>query len=250
MKTRIYSNLLIVAIVVSFFACKQKSEGTDAKVSEAKQVEKTDASQEYVVDTASSVVTWIGSKPTGKHDGTIPVSKGVIAVKDDAIVGGSMDLSIAGITSTDLADSPEMHDKLIGHLLSPDFFDAKNHPTANFTITSAKPYSESNPVSVDVKEEFDTEYKPVAADEYMVGSPTHEVTGNLMMRGKTLSITFPAKVTMQGGKIMASAKFNIDRTMWGLMYGDEASVVDKAKDKFIYNTVNVELNLKAAAPSM
>ena len=44
---------------------------------------------------------------------------------------------------------------------------------------------------------------------------------------------------------MAKAKFNIDRTNWGLMYGDEASVVDKAKDKFIYNTVNVSFDITA-----
>jgi hypothetical protein len=29
------------------------------------------------------------------------------------------------------------------------------------------------------------------------------------------------------------------------MYGDEASVADKAKDRFIYNTVNVSFDLTA-----
>lgn len=248
MKNRIYLNVLAISVFTFAFACNPKSEGTDAEVSEAKEVEEVAAAQEYTVDTTASMVTWIGSKPTGKHDGTIPVSNGTIAVEGDAIVGGSVDMSISGITNTDLAENAEMQGKLIDHLLSPDFFDAANYPSANFTITSVEAYSSSD--SVEVKEEYDTEFKPMAADENIVETPTHKITGNLTMRGKTLSVSFPANVQMQDGKIMANAKFNIDRTMWGLMYGDEAGAVDKAKDKFIYNTVNVGLNLVASAPSM
>lgn len=248
MKNRIYMNVLAITVFAFAFACNPKSEGTDAEVSEAKEVEEVVAAQEYAIDTTASVVTWIGSKPTGKHDGTIPVSTGTIAVEGDNIVGGSVDINILGISNTDLAENAEMQKKLVDHLLSPDFFDAENHPSANFTITSVDTYSSSD--SVEVKEEFDSEFKPAAADEYVVEAPTHKITGNLTMRGKTLSVSFPANVQMQDGKIMANAKFNIDRTMWGLMYGDEASAVDKAKDKFIYNTVNVGLNLVANAPSM
>jgi accessory colonization factor AcfC len=52
---------------------------------------------------------------------------------------------------------------------------------------------------------------------------------------------------MEGGVLKAKANFNINRTDWGLMYGDEAGAVDKAKDKFIYNTVNVGFELEAGA---
>jgi polyisoprenoid-binding protein YceI len=75
------------------------------------------------------------------------------------------------------------------------------------------------------------------------------VTGNLTMRGTTKSVTFPANVMMQGDKVMAKAMFNIDRTAWGLMYGDEGSITDQAKDKFIYNTVTVGLDLVGSVPS-
>lgn len=50
--------------------------------------------------------------------------------------------------------------------------------------------------------------------------------------------------------LKALANFNINRTDWGLMYGDEASVADKAKDQFIYNTVNVGFTLEAGTGSM
>ncbi|QSE96733.1 YceI family protein [Fulvivirga lutea] len=248
MKTNIYSKLLILTAIGFLFSCNPKSEGTDAEVSEAKEVEDVSASQEYTVNTEKSVVSWIGSKPTGKHNGTIPISSGTVAVEGDAIVGGSIDMNITEISNDDLAENPEMQAKLVGHLKSADFFDAENHPTANFTITSVEPYSAKD--SIKVKKEFESEYKPASAKEHRVESPTHKITGNLTMRGKTLSVSFPANVTLTDGQIMAKAKFNIDRTQWGLQYGDEADVVDKAKDKFIYNTVNVGFEVVADAPSM
>lgn len=79
----------------------------------------------------------------------------------------------------------------------------------------------------------------------MVTNPTHTITGNLTMRGTTKSVSFPAKVSVDANSIVAEAKFNIDRTDWNLSYGDESSVVDKAQDKFIYNTVNVGFSLVA-----
>ena len=63
-------------------------------------------------------------------------------------------------------------------------------------------------------------------------------------------ITFPANVSMTDSGVTASAKFNIDRTDWSLSYGDEASTVDKAKDKFIYNTVNLDLSVSAAKAAL
>ncbi|MGB5979935.1 MAG: YceI family protein, partial [Cyclobacteriaceae bacterium] len=82
-------------------------------------------------------------------------------------------------------------------------------------------------------------------EEYKISNPTHKITGNLTMRGNTKSITFPAKVDMSGDQITARAKFNIDRTEWGVSYGDESKAVDKAKDQFIYNTVNVGFDIVA-----
>lgn len=245
---RNYINLLAIAGFAMTMACTPKPEGADAEVSEAKEVEDVQASKTYAINTGESTVTWIGSKPTGKHDGTIPISSGTIKVEDGKIVGGSIDMNVAEIKNNDLAENAEMQGKLVNHLKSDDFFAAEQYPDANFTITSVAKYSGDE--EMDVKEEYETEYKPASADEYMVESPTHKITGNLTMRGKTLSVTFPANVKMDDGKVMASAKFNIDRTQWGLMYGDEADAVDKAKDKFIYNTVNVGFNVVANAENM
>ena len=231
------------ALVFITAACSQQKEGTDAEVSEAKIVKHVDSSESYNIDTQESEVTWIGSKPTGKHHGVIPITSGDIAVEDGKVVGGTIVINVAEIDNVDLKEDPDSHSKLVTHLKSEDFFDTENHPTAEFVITSVKPYSKED--SVKVKEEFDTQYKPASAKEHMVASPIHKVTGNLTMRGKTLSVSFPAHVELNDDKVIAKAKFNIDRTQWGLQYNNEANVVDKAKDKFIYNTVNVGFDIVA-----
>lgn len=248
MKNQIYLNLFVLSFLASLFSCNQKTEGTNAEVSEAKKVADTASAQELVVDADASTVNWIGSKPTGKHNGIIPISSGSIAIENNSIVGGIIEMDITRIENLDLAEKPEMQAKLVNHLKSADFFDAENHPTAKFAITSVDQFSNGD--SIKVKEEFESEYKPASAKEHRVESPTHKITGNLTMRGKTLSVSFPAKVILEDGKVSAKAKFNLDRTLWDLKYGDEADVVDKAKDKFIYNTVNVGFNIVAVAESM
>lgn len=233
----------LVAFIVMITACEQQKEGTDAEVSEAKEVVNVDGAQPYAINTSESTITWIGSKPTGKHHGVIPISEGKIAVENGNVVGGKVLINVSEIRNVDLDGNDDMQKKLTNHLKSVDFFDVENYPMAEFVITAVKPYSKED--SVIVKKEYESAYKPASAKEHMVASPTHKVTGNLTMRGKTLSISFPAHVEVTDGKVTAKAKFNIDRTLWGLQYSNEANVVDKAKDKFIYNTVNVGFDITA-----
>lgn len=237
-------NFLIALMALSIFACNQQ-QGENAEVSEAKEVEQVAAEAiEYTVNIENSIASFIGSKPAGKHSGTINVSEGSLSVQGDQITGGKAILDMSSLASVDLADDEEMAGKLVGHLKSPDFFDVATHSTAEFVITSVEAYNAAD--SIEAKEEFESEFKPATASEYIVENPTHKVTGNLTLRGTTLSIAFPAKIMMSEGSLKAEAKFNIDRTLWGVMYGDEASVADKAKDKFVYNTVNIGLTLEAS----
>lgn len=247
MKILSYVSMFLFALLI--IACGPKKEGTDAEISEAKEVEEVEASAEYTINTDESKVTWIGSKPAGKHNGNIPVAEGTIAVEGGEIVGGNIIIDIASLENEDLAGDLESKGKLEGHLKSPDFFHTDSFPTAEFVITSVKEYTAAD--KPEAEEQYDTENKPVTADEYMVDQPTHKVTGNLTMRGETLSVGFPANIKITDGQLTAKAKFNIDRTKWGVTYGAEASVVDKAKDSFIYDIVNIGLELTASeSPAM
>lgn len=237
------STLALALLAVVVLSCG--SNGKTVETSDAKAVKANAEATALPVATTKSEVTWIGSKPAGKHNGTISITEGNVLVDGDKVVGGTFTMDINSLTVLDLPADSEYNAKLKGHLLAADFFDAANHPTATFEITDVKPFAQAE-LTAD-KSEFDTEFAPATLSEVMVENPTHFVSGNLTMRGTTKNITFPASINSENGQVKAVANFNIDRTDWKLMYGDEASVADKAKDEFIYNTVNVGFSLETGA---
>jgi len=235
------STLSIIAVAALVFACGPK--GSTVETSDAKAVATSEEAVSVAVNTATSHVTWIGSKPAGRHNGSIGITAGEISVKGTEIVAGKFTIDITSLKSLDMEETSGSYGKLVGHLMSADFFDAENHPEATFEVTGVATFQQAS-LEAD-KEEFATEFTPAKLSEILVDNPTHFISGNLTMRGTTKNITFPAAVVIDGGVIKAKANFNINRTDWGLMYGDEAGAADKAKDKFIYNTVNVGFELEA-----
>ncbi|PIQ49372.1 MAG: lipid-binding protein [Cytophagales bacterium CG12_big_fil_rev_8_21_14_0_65_40_12] len=240
MKT-LKSTLALLALVLFVASCGAK--GSTVETSDAKEVASAAEATALAVNVDNSIVTWIGSKPAGKHNGTIDISAGEIKVSGNEIVAGNFVIDITSLKSLDIPADNENNAKLVGHLMSADFFDAATHSTATFEVTSVAVFNAAD-VAAD-NEEFKTDFAPAKMSEIMVANPTHMISGNLTMRGTTKNITFPASVSIADGVIKAAANFNINRTDWGLMYGDEASAVDKAKDQFIYNTVNVGFSLEA-----
>ncbi|TAE75338.1 MAG: YceI family protein [Bacteroidetes bacterium] len=223
--------LLGTAVAFSVSNCTQAPKSDKAETTDAKKVdEKTSAdAQEVSVNTKTSVVTWVGTKPTDKHDGTFQLKDGKLSVKDGSVVGGSFTIDINSLEVKDL--TPEKGKaKLEGHLKDTDFFETKKFPTATFEITSVKKYSKS-------KKADDEKDK-----KYTLADPNSLVTGNLELKGVTKSITFPAKITVdKDGSVKAEAKFNIERTDWKLSYGADKSL----GDKFINPTVHIGFDINA-----
>lgn len=213
-------------------------------------VEATDAQEvaaatgdTLALNLGSSTISWTGYKPTGKHFGKIPSTAGILTVIEDSITGGSFTFDIVGLKIEDMPETDENYGKLYGHLQSPDFFDAANFPTATFEITGVEAYKAGDMVTD--KQEFTSDNTPATDSSLTPANPTHWISGNLTMRGTTKNIKFPAAVSLANGTLSAKAGFNIDRTAWGLMYGDESAAANKAKDQFIYNTVSLVLDVTA-----
>ena len=61
------------------------------------------------------------------------------------------------------------------------------------------------------------------------------------MKDVTKNITFPAKLDLNESTIKAKANFDIDRRQWQMNYGNDKTL----GDKFISETVNIELDLQA-----
>jgi polyisoprenoid-binding protein YceI len=247
------TSTFVLAILLAV-ACTSNPKGDEAKVSEAEEVTQA-TGMEIAVSSNDANMEFVGTKPTGRHYGNVALNDGSITIKDGKVTGGKFVFDLNKITITDLKDDQENHQKLVGHLQSDDFFDAKNHPKVTFELVSLKPLKKGK--TADNYDSYQDDMEQPGEDEKIMELPkfelegaTHEVTGNLTMRGKTLAITVPAKVEVTDNGVKAFTNFSIDRTKWGLMYGDESKAVDKAKDKFIYNTVGVGFNIDAKAKNM
>ncbi len=231
---------LFVAAALVLASCGNNRETVET--TEAQEVGEA-TGETLQINTSASEVNWRGYKPTGQHYGIIPITSGEVTVDGNEVTGGKFVFNITQLEVHDLEAGSDSHGKLTGHLQSEDFFDASNYPEATFEITAVEPFAAGD--SVENKEEFASDNTPKSSDEQMVANPTHWVSGNLTMRGTTKNIKFPAAVSVSNGSATAQAGFNIDRTEWGLMYGDEAGAVNKAQDQFIYNTVSVGFNVTA-----
>jgi polyisoprenoid-binding protein YceI len=243
MKTLKYYSLIVFSTFLAA-SCAQKPQSDEAEVSAAEEVEEVSASaSDYAVQTGESELMWYGFKPTGQHNGTISIQDGTISVENGEIVGGTITFDMSQINVLDLEGEDKQ--KLTGHLKSEDFFAVEQYPTSEFVITNVEEYGGGQMASADGDDNMAVEVNNEEISEYKLENPTHNITGNLTMRDTTLSITIPARVSMSGDQISAESKFNIDRTKWNVSYNDESDPVRVAKDKFIYNTVNLGLDIVA-----
>ncbi|MBC7935948.1 MAG: YceI family protein [Rhizobacter sp.] len=212
---------LILSIAAILAACNNSGDADKATTTDTQTVTAKEGTP-YTID-STTLVTWTGSKPTGKHDGTFKVSEGALLVNNNALSGGSFTIDINSLNNLDLATSPKDKAGLEGHLKSPDFFDAQKYPTAKFEITSVEPYA------------------AVTDSNSKTKDATHIIKGNLTLKDSTKNIAFPAKVTVDANSVAAFADFNIDRTLWGMSYKGP----NNPQDWMISKEVNIKLALSA-----
>ena len=212
--------LFIIPVIATLVvACNNPKNADEAKTGEA---QKAAASSGEVYEVKSdSEVHWRGVKPTGEHVGTVAISDGQVKVTDGDVTSGNITIDLNSIVNED--QEGDMNARLVGHLKSEDFFYTEEYPTAEFDIVSLKEYSGSAP-------------------EAGV-SPTHEVTGNLTMRGETKSITFPAAISVSDNEVSVQTnEFAIDRTLWGVNFKSK-KVFAELKDDFINDMINMKFDV-------
>lgn len=214
---------LTIAMAVVLFSCGPQ--GDKAATGDA-LAEGTAAGEAYNADLTASVIAWEGTKPDGSHNGTIRLQSGSLLVDGDEVTGGEFVIDMKSIACLDITDA-EYNAKLVGHLMSPDFFAVDSFPTARFKAT--------------LIEKLSGEIK--GADGVL---HTHAITGNLTMKDVTKSITFKAAIAVADGKVTAvTGPFVIDRSAWNIKYGSR-KFFDNLKDKFIYDEIGLKINLTAA----
>lgn len=213
--------ITFLAIAALFFMSCGNRSAEEAATGEAKEVKEAVGSELTI--SPESKVNWRGTKPGGEHYGIVSIKDGSLVLAEGEIQGGKIVIDLMTIESEDLKGNENMKSRLEGHLLSEDFFYTEQYPEAVFEIVSIEDYS---------GESMEGEIKP-----------THEITGNLTMRGKTNSITFPAMVEIQDGKVMAkTTEFAIDRTKWDVNFKSK-TVFAEFKDDFINDMMNLQFDV-------
>ena len=223
MKKIVLSCAVILALTVA--SCKNNNANAEQAVEQAADQAAAAVEQAatavmvsgtYTVE-PSSVVEWVGKKPTGQHTGTIGLQSGSLTL-DNGKVTGDFTIDMNSITVTDITEADgkldlEAHLKGTGKEDGADhFFNVKTYPTGTFKLTS-----------------FD-------------GA---NVTGDLTLKGKTKTISFPATLTITDNEVTLESKpFEINRVDFGVNYASK-SVFGDLKDKFINDEIELVVKVKA-----
>ena len=156
-----------------------------------------------------SSLTWVGSKVTGSHEGTIELKSGYLTLDNNDLVGGGFVIDMTTIVCTDLSGKGKA--SIEGHLKSDDFFSVDKFPTASLTI-------------LDVKKK---------------GLGQYQVNANITIKGMTQEIMFDAEIKDKTAK----AKLVIDRTEFGIIY-KSGNFFEELADKAIYDEFKLSIDLK------
>lgn len=132
----------------------------------------------------NTTLKFVGTKKDGKHEG------GFKALTGTATLGGDP-TSLKIECEIDVTSLYSDNDGLTGHLKGPDFFNVKENPKATFKSTK------------------------VEKDGDKV-----KITGDLTLLGKTAPVTLTSAIEHKDGAFGLKSEFSIDRTKWGMTYGE------------------------------
>lgn len=146
----------------------------------------------YTVVTNASQLKWTGYHlaKSYEHNGNVKIKSGSLSVADGKINSGEFIIDMTTISNNDLTDAKD-NTKLVNHLKSDDFFNAKKFPEAKVVVKKSEPTVSGL-----------------------------KVTADLTIRGITKTIEFDATLKDQDASMIeATADLKIKRTDFQVMYG-------------------------------
>ena len=212
--------LALVGAALLFTACNDKKETVTAEQEVAAKT-----GEVYNVDLAASKVDWKAFHKGGfaPRWGTLNLKSGEITVENDAVTSGDfvIDMTTLKVDPASVTEADKKPADLEAHLKNADFFDVEKHPTSDFKITAVADLAGELPKDA-------------------VAGANKTISGNLTLLGKTLNVSFPAKVTVAEGKASIEAKFTVNRADWGIKFGtDETDPAEWMISKDIEIGINV-----------
>lgn len=215
--------LLILIFGLFLVACNDKT-ATDQDTLDAAATTNDDVSGTYTIDPSSSQVKWKGFKPTGVHNGTVPVSSGTITVENGLVTAGTIELDMTGITVLDLQG--ENKDRLESHLRGTnpgkeeDFFNVGKYPKATYEINSSTLLSNDPDAN-------------------------QMISGTLTIKDISKPVNIRARVNVNEDELTATTpEFEIDRTQFDIKFKSRKFFND-LQDDFINDEFALQIELKA-----
>ncbi len=221
MKTKLINLFAITALIVTAVSCKGEKKNETKATEAEKEIKAPATAVTYNIDPSSSLINWVGKKPTGQHIGTLNITSGSLKTLEGTIQSGTFTIDMKTIAVTDLEGddkaSLEGHLKGLGEGEGADhFFNVTKFPTASFDLTGI---SEENGKTI--------------------------IQGNLTIKGIKKNISFPATTSVEADAVRISSDiFTINRTDWGVNYGSK-SIFDNLGDKFINDDIELRVSLLA-----
>lgn len=213
---------MLMASVFVMFSCKENSKSMGEVVTSDASVILQGFSGEKGIDLESSIIEWEGSKPLGKHNGTVAFSEGKFVFADGKLTGGTFTIDMNSIVVLD--DAGGYKDDLLAHLKGTaegkedHFFDVVKYPTGTVTINDV----------VGIEDDAEADLL---------------VYTTLNLKGIDNDVVFKAKVDKSDNMLkFTTPTFNIDRTKWGIKYGSKSFFSDLG-DSFINDDIAVKLTI-------
>ncbi|MBQ0151331.1 MAG: YceI family protein [Chryseobacterium sp.] len=183
----------------------------------------------FAVDSVASKVNWKAFHKGGfaPRWGTLAVSTGELSIAENKLTSGdfTIDMKSLKVDPASVTEKDKKFTDLEGHLKSPDFFDVEKNPTADFKITKVE--------------------ELVAGATNPVEGANKTISGNLTLSGKTMNVTFPAKVDIVDKTATIKAQFTVNRSDWGIKFGTtEADPAEWMISKDIEIAVDVKATQK------
>ncbi len=175
------------------------------------------------IDLSESAIEWTGRNLLNKHYGSIALKGGYLQFDHGVLTGGEFVIDLTAMHCADLEG--DLHDLLIAHLKSDDFFDVERFPEARYVIRASEPLEGA-----------------------LAGRPNLRLEGELTLRGETRPLTIEAATGLTpDGLPAAQATLALDRTLWGSIYGS-ARFFTRLGMHLVNDLVDLQLRVVTSAP--
>lgn len=173
----------------------------------------------FELSSEASHLNWVGKKKIGsQHNGTVAIKSGRLEFEGEKLQAGTFVVDMTRIRVLDIKDQTN-NKRLQTHLESDDFFSVDRFQEAVFQVTEAKPISDH-------------------------AAHTHQISGDLTIKGVEHPLSFPARVAREGDAVRMSAELSVDRTKYGIRYASENFFANLVGDRIISDEFDISFQLK------